>query len=325
MPKFSLVAFAATAKILASKPLPDRLLVAPWGETKTRKGLVVCNARTLAELPGNQVSEKRDRVAFDFNHNTVKENAPEPIRVAGYGIPEVVEGEGLYLSSIEYTEEGADLLAKGHYPDISPAVVRDKKTGEILLLHSVGACRHGEIDGLTLFSASDDLRLSTFMAMGDEDEGEDDGDKVELRAVLIGLINGMNPETPLADDASDGDIATAARAVAAKMKPAEGGAETTAMSARLDAFEAKFEKRERAAMVKQATADGKVIPLSAAEIDRLELTVLESMITKLPVTVPLESRIAGAVDDFRATSGGTITPEAREVARQMGLDPKDLV
>lgn len=320
--KFSLVAFAAAARILTDKPLPDRLLVAPWGETKTRKGLVVCNARTLAELPGNQATEKRDRVAFDFNHNTVKPGQPEPIKVAGWGIPQVVEGEGLYLTSIEYTEDGADALPKGHYPDISPAVVRDKKTGEILLLHSVGACRHGEIDGLTLFSASDDLRLSTFAAMeGDDDETEDSG-TVELRSVLIGLINGMNPEAPLADDASDADIATAARAAAAAMKPAD----VTAMAARLDAFEATFHKRERAALVKQASAEGKVIPLSAEQIDGLDLTVLEALITGLPVTVPTESRLGGAVDDFRATTGkGTLTAEDREVARQMGIDPATLV
>lgn len=314
--KFSLVALASAAKLAVDKALPDRLLVVPWGETKTRKGLVVCNATTLAEMPGNQTREKYDRVALDFQHNTIKDGA-EPKKVAGYGVPEIVQGEGIYLSSIEYTEDGKDLLAKGHYPDISPAVIRNDQ-GEVIFLHSVGACRQGEIDGLTLFSASDDLSLATFEAM-DDTEPRGAG----LRGILVDLINAMNPEGAIAEDATDADIASAARAAAAKMK--DGDSEkVTALTSRLDAFEARFETQARNDLLDRAAREGKVVPLSADEIGKLELTALESMITNLPVTVPLESRLGGAIDDFRATPG-QITPELREVARQMGVKPEDLV
>ncbi len=327
MPKhFTLVALASglsLAKPKSENDLPDRLRVCPWGKTETRKGVVICNETTLADLPGNQAANKHDRVAFDFQHNTVKPG-PEPKFVAGYGDPEVVRGEGIYLSNIEYTPEGRAALAGGHYPDISPAVMRNEK-GEVIFLHSVGACRQGEIDGLTLFSAGDSPDLSSFEA----EDGEDDADpaRADLRGVLLGLIAAIAPDLEIGEDATDAALAAAAREAAAKLKPAEGDQEPAAMSAemsaRFTALEARIESRERRALLDQASREGKVIPLSADEIAQMDLTLLESMIGQLPVTVPMESRIGGAIDDFQA-GPGRITPEAREVARQLGLKPEDI-
>lgn len=316
--KFSLVAFRAAGGQEA-KSLPDRLLVVPWGTTETRKGRIVCNETTVAELEKNQLANKYDRVALDFQHNTVK--GQEPVKVAGYGIPEVVPGEGVYLSSIEYTEDGKALLAAGHYPDISPAVVRNEKN-EVVFLHSVGACRQGEIDGLTLFSASDDMRIAAFEAI-DEDLADAD----DLREVLVGLIRAIDPEASIDDDMNSGAIAAAARTAAEKLRKPEAEEptdEVAALSAKVAAFEARFLARERSSLLARASAQGKVVPLSAEEIERMDLTILESMIEKLPATVPVEARTAGAVDDFSAT-GPQITPEMREVARQVGIDVKDLV
>lgn len=340
MPKrFSLVALASglsLAKPKSENDLPDRLLVCPWGETETRKGKVICNETTVATLPQMQAANKFDRVAFDFQHNTVKGGA-EPIKVAGYGTPEVVEGEGIYLSAIEYTEDGKAALPAGHYPDISPAIMRNGK-GEVIFLHSVGACRQGEIDGLTLFSASDMPTLDTFEPM--MPEGETDTAADDLRALLRDLIAAIAPEVELAETASDADLAAGVKQAITAMgakKPApaadpakkedpEAGPDLTAMAARIDAFEARFDARERKGLVDLATRQGKVIPLSAEAIAKIDLAVFESMIEALPVTVPMESRITGAVDDFRATPGaGGITPELREVARQLGRKPEDLL
>lgn len=317
---FSLAAFAS-GQTFPKGELPERILVLPWGESHTRKGLVVCNATTLAQLPARQAAEKYDVVAFDFQHNTVKDG-PEPKPVAGYGIPEIVEDEGVYLSSIDYTPEGEQFLKGGHYPDISPAVIRNGK-GEVLFLHSVGACRQGEIDGLTLFSAGASEALDSFMADEEMPEGEST-EPTGLRAVLVQLLNALNPEAAIAADASDGDIAAAATAAAEAMaKPAEGDKVPAEFSARLVALEADLSASRRETLVARAAAEGKVIPLSADELGKVDITILSSMIDQLPVTVPLEARTAGAVDDFQARPG-TITPEAREVARQLGIDPATL-
>ena len=330
--KFSLVAFDSGAR-LAKGELPDRLLVCPWGETVTRKGKISVNETTISQLSENQKLNKYDRVALDFGHNTVP-GAPgsEPRKVAGYGTPEVVEGEGIYLSAIEYTADGLALLPAGHYPDISPAVMRNAE-GEVVFLHSVGAVRQGEIDGLTLFSASDDIDLASFEAEEfAEDAGAGDAEEpADLRGILVELLNALSPESQLSADANDGDIAAAARAAAqsmAALSAEESGPsedELAALAARLDAFEASFAATTRKQVLDRAAREGKVVPLSAEEIENLDLTVLESLVAKLPATVPLESRLTGAVDDFAALPGkGAITPEIREVARQMGLRPEDV-
>lgn len=347
--RFSLVALASgltLAKPKSENDLPQRILVAPWGETVTRKGKVIVNETTLAVLEAAQQANKFDRVALDFQHNTVKKGA-EPVKVAAYGTPEVVKGEGIYLSALEYTPEGKEMLPGGHYPDISPAVVRNDQ-GEVIFLHSVGACRQGEIDGLTLFSASDSSDISTFEPMEGielevegEDDTEEDPAKGDLREIVRALIMAIAPEVEIPEGAGDTELAAAAKAAVTALsaggakktedpaKTTEGDKEPVAMAAeavgRITALEAKWEERERASLVKQATADGKVIPLSAEQIDILDLTVLESMIENLPVTVPMQSRIAGAVDDFQATPGNAaITPELREVSRQLGLKPEEV-
>lgn len=133
------------------KDLPSRLLVAKWGDTPSGRGVVRVNERTLALLPANQALRKFDRVALDFQHNTL--TGKEPVKVAGYGTPNVVRGEGIWMENIEYTPEGKDVLPGGHYPDISPAIERDAE-GTVIFLHSAGAVRQGELDGLIFpFSA----------------------------------------------------------------------------------------------------------------------------------------------------------------------------
>jgi phage I-like protein len=141
----------SAAKLGDGKELPNRLLIVPWGKTETIQGPIICNATTLRELPANQARRKRDRVALDFQHNTVEGSQfykGEPAKVAAFASMEVVEGEGIYLSNIEWTPDGKAFAADGHYPDLSPAIITNDK-GEVVLVHSAGLVRQGEIDGMT--------------------------------------------------------------------------------------------------------------------------------------------------------------------------------
>lgn len=332
-----LAALAGTPLALgADKALPTRLLVVPWGTSQTRLGPVTVNATTLAQFSANQAAAKYDRVAFDFQHGTVKAKpGDEPIRVAGYGTPEIIEGEGIYLSSIEYTDEGRTVLPQGHYPDISPTVLRNA-AGEVIFLHSVGAVRQGEIDGLTLFGAPAPALLAALSAEIPEDSGD-------WRAMTIGLLNALGADPALdADTATDSEIATVAETLSAQLKttPASGKkapAKTnptdldamsadaiTALQTRLDALEASHTTDRRAQLVDQATRDGKVIPLSAEDIAKCDLTLLEAMIGKLPVTVPLESRTGATLDNFAAPGTPGVTAEEKHVASLLGLKPEEL-
>jgi phage I-like protein len=113
------------------------------------------NATTARELPANQARRKRDRVALDFQHNTVDGSQfykGEPAKIAAFASLEIVEGEGIYLSNIEWTPDGKAFAADGHYPDLSPAIITNDK-GEVMLVYSAGLARQGEIEGITLFSA----------------------------------------------------------------------------------------------------------------------------------------------------------------------------
>jgi phage I-like protein len=110
------------------KALPSRLLVVPWGTHDTAQGKVICNSATMELLPRVQVELKRDRVALDFQHNTVEGSKfylGEPAKVAAFGNIECVPDEGVFLTNLEWTPEGKDIAPCGHYPDLSPTVIRD--------------------------------------------------------------------------------------------------------------------------------------------------------------------------------------------------------
>lgn len=306
--KISLAAFRAPEPFkTADGKLPERLLVAPWGKVQTNKGPVEVNKETLKSFSAFQRKKRIDRPALDFEHNTVKK--VEPCKVAAYGVAELVEGEGIYLTQLSWTPEGEEHAKGGHYPDISPAVWRDER-GVVLGLHSAALCRHGEIEGLTLFSTETDM---------------------DYRAITITLLSALGAE--ITEDATDEQITAAVASL--KDKADKGGkapeTEPAAMSAeeardlraRLERIETAEAARQRAALVAGATAAGKVIPLSAEEIDRLPLELLGAMIEKLPEgQVPAgQSRVAGA----REVRPVTLSASDRELCRLCGVSEEEFV
>jgi phage I-like protein len=298
----TLLALSSPSKIEAGKDLPARLLIVPWGTNKTNQGPITCNATTLRELLANQLLLKRDRVAIDFQHSTVEGSKwykGEPAKVAAFASLEVVEGEGIYLTNIEWTAEGKEFAAGGHYPDLSPALVTNK-AGEVVLIHSAGLVRQGEIDGVTLFSAESLNTLKSTM---------------NHREILLKLLG-------LAEDATDEQITSAVETFSAK-KPDESTEEVKAMAARIEklegtvlSFTAGSEKSTRENLVRRATSEGKVIPLSAEEIEETPIKTLSAIIEKLPATVPLEQR-TGQVKEF--SSGVSNDPMAEQIRVNLGV------
>ena len=304
------------------KSLPTRILIVPWGKSETSRGVIICNAVTLRELPRLQGKLKRDRIALDFQHNTV-EGSPtykgEPVKVAAYGSLEIVEGEGIYLSAIEWTPEGKEAAQGGHYPDISPAIVQNK-SGEVIFIHSAGIVRQGEIDGLTLFAAP--IFFKTFNSQTQTSNQEN---TMDYKSALIALL-GLEP------DADDNTIQEAVKALAAKNKPeptkdkdAPAGddkvdvkalaATVKALEGKIVSFNAQSDENQRQALVAQAANEGKVIPLSADELKDAPVKILSAMISKLPVTVPVEKRTPGQVEEFSAN----IPSNRSEILKNCGV------
>ncbi len=291
--------------ILASQPitlaagdeLPTRLKLMSWGNNPGAKGNFILNSVSAAQLPGNQLAVNFDRVPLDFEHNTVKGSESykgEPCPVAGHGTPELIAGDGLYLNSIEWTDEGRKYVGGRHYIDLSPTILTNAKR-EVTLLHSAAVCRKGALDGVTILSA-DGIPLELLTA--------NPTNTMKDRELLLKLLG-------LPAEATDAEIEEAAKALAARLDslttltadldalkkqiaaPAAGDDKVTliAMNARLDDMAKKLSNGERLQILTAAQAAGKVVPKACVEgADALSNGQLISLVAQLPVTVPMDRR-----------------------------------
>lgn len=145
---------------LDSKKLPKRLKILNWGENKTNDGSVFLNDETVDVFDANQLKTGRNKsVAIDFDHSTVKNSkeyvAGQPKSIAGYGDPELIKGDGLYLNNIDWTPMGEDNAR--NYKDLSPAALI-KNNGTVLGLDSVALTPHGAVYDLNFYSADDMIK-----------------------------------------------------------------------------------------------------------------------------------------------------------------------
>lgn len=133
---------------------PKRLKLLNWGENPSTKGPIVLNAFTAQVMPLLQRELGLDRVALDFEHNTVPgsdawKNSKDPRPVAAHGVPLLVLNDGLYLDDLVWTEEGRKNA--DNYPDLSPCVARGSD-GAMLFCHSAALTMTGSVYGLEFFS-----------------------------------------------------------------------------------------------------------------------------------------------------------------------------
>lgn len=173
-----LIVLAGTTEKIEAGALPKRLVVAPWGSHSTAKGQITINERTVAHLPGNQARSNFDRIALDFNHNTVPGSESyrgEPAKIAAHGTPRVQAGEGISMEALDWTPEGREFVGGNHYIDLSPTLQLNA-AGEAVFIHSAAVCRQGAIPGLALFAADPLGRAYA-----------EDGALKELLAMVLGI------------------------------------------------------------------------------------------------------------------------------------------
>lgn len=337
-----LVAFSgARLKLDANGELPREITVAPWGRRETRKGAVVVDDFSAAQVPLNQAAQRFDTVALDFNHNTVPGHASymaekEPRLIAANAKVRVQPGKGIVFEIINFTPEGEAALKGGHFIDLSPTVVRDAQ-GRVIFVHSAALCRQGEIadDSLTLIPHDADSKLAGVMtALAAEapiTSSKPEKHLTIMKNALVKLLAALG--VTLADDADEAAIATALEAAAAKAeelakRPEAMNADYTALSAevkmlreQISTFNAAEEQRQKDALVATASREGKVIPLSAETIKVTPFSVLEEMVKQLkPGAVPLsrsttDKDATGKVEVFSA--------EDKAVFAAMGLSEDD--
>jgi phage I-like protein len=318
----NLVALKISNGGLTDGELPSRLKLLNWGANATVKGVVKVGPQTQADLAANQKTLGFDRVALDFDHQTVPGSdtfKEDPVKVAAYGTPVVIPNDGLYLENIEWTPAGREYAV--NYHDLSPTV-RLNASGEVTFIHSAALCRQGAVEDFHFYNVPLNPQASTSMPDPDPTNST-----VDYRALLVSLLGGLGVTLP--DGASDADIATAvdqykAPPVAAKdpkddkkpAPPAAGAADpgVQALAARLDRIEGKADQDAKEALIALSAQQGKAIPLTAAEIKLTPLSVLASLAAKLPAgTVPLNPRGVAAPGAQRPAATGLVALSAAEV------------
>lgn len=308
--------------------LPKRLVVLPWGANDTvSAGKVTVNSVTLAELPRHQERMNFDRVALDFNHNTV-EGSPwykgEPAKVAAFAVPQVIEGVGLVFEDLEWTPEGEEHVRGKHYIDLS-AAVKTNERGEVIFCHSAGVCRQGQIKDLHIL-ATDPFKTETQQTM----------DAEKLKALLL-LLLGLDEEATEEEieaavkaraESSDEDsseeieaLSTRIDALEKLLKDADDGGDTAVLAAkfesRIESLEKRNEQMAREAIREKALREGKLIPLSA---DSLTLAQFETLVGELPAgQVPLDQRTPEGVKTLSSSGLTTHNSAEAQVRKNLGI------
>lgn len=323
-PKLPSASSAVLAAVLpfrsggAEAGLPQRVKILAWGENRgrTTDKLVVVDEKCV-NLSANQELVACDRVPMDYEHESVKGHPnykPDPRHSPGYGTIEVVAGEGVFLSGIEYTPNGLEFAAS--YQDVSAFVHLDDENRP-LWVSSVALTKKGDVAGMEFKEAVAALSaLQAPLKVEVEINPTEPKHTMDYKAILLKLLG-------LPEGASDDEMNAAAEKLAGESKPA-AAADTAAMSAiegRLKVLEGDRDSRERQAIMDRAAAAGKVIPLSAEEVEQTPVAILSAIEAKLPAgEVPLPGAKA---EEKPGSNVVALSADEANAARQLGLSPEE--
>jgi phage I-like protein len=331
--------------------LPREMKFLSMGANPGSKGTIVVGGRTREFLGANQKTQSFDRCALDYEHNTVEgspkyKESTEPRPVAAYFTPEL-RADGMWMSDIVWTPNGQTNAL--NYHDLSVAG-RFDKNNELVFVHSVALCRQGAITDVSFYSVG--------MPAADM-AGCDNTDTTQEEDTLMEKIIGMlKTALKLPATATDADLAAALTTLCAvpasvntftaKIAELEGqiktftakagdGQQTTdegqlktfttlleSLKGQILALQAGQDKRDRDAIRTFAASQGKVIPLSDAEIAATPIVTLSAMVEKLPVTVPLHAQTPRDVKPFSAGGAKSLTAEELKIGKQLGFTEEEM-
>jgi phage I-like protein len=304
--KYTLRGLRINNAALASPELPRRIKLLNWGDNATTRGQVKVTKRTLELLPANQRAKGFERVAIDFDHNSLPGSETyekgKAIEIAGYGVPSIVDGDGLYLDQVEWTPAGEKYAR--NYKDLSPAPGLTG-SGEVVFLHSAALTPNGSVYDLEFFSAKNTtnhmpepkpitiVALSSFLGLAENATEAD----IQAKFKSLGSIDPKPMEDRIAALAAriDAMPATATRPDAGLLERIEAlAAKISGIETAGSAALAAREKSERDQLVADASREGKVIPLSAETVAALPISALREMISKLPKGQVPVTRLSGS-------------------------------
>ncbi len=317
---------AAAPTLEQGQELPSRLVVFPWGKHETRRGTFIVSDLTAQVFEANQAKMRLDgRIALDFEHNTLPgteafKSSAEPRPIAALAVCKVIPGEGIVFEDIQWTPQGREALQGGHYQDLSPSPFRDKE-GNVIGLHSVALCRHGEVDGLTLHAAASPRVAEYLAALSADFTPSESLLTPPMKEALLKLLAALGITATESDNEEALTAAlSAAASKVATMQPKEE------KPAGLSAADEVTQLRKEL-LIAQATRDGKVIPLSAAAIAATPLSALTELVAAAkPGTVNTSARTAGGTRENKEDENqpAALSAETLALADRLGLTADEI-
>lgn len=332
------------------KDLPRRIKLANWGRNESVNGPIVVNETTARLMPHNQKQLGYDRVALDYEHNTVPDSpeykrTTEPRKVAGYGVPLLIPGEGLFLDEMEYTPAGREFARE--YIDLSPTPSQTP-AGEVVFLHSAALCRQGAVDGLTFFS----VQMEGAAMMADGAQKNQDTQETEIMDKIMALLRsalglGVDADEAAIGNALKGVVAYSARIDALEtqhkqiigsdgkltllsagldgLKTSIGevkGADVTALKTQVTTLQAELDSVQKNLVCYHARLEGKVVPLDAAGLAKTDLATLQGIVANITPTVPVLPLTPQSVQAHAL--GGSLSDQDKDVAKSFGFTPEEV-
>lgn len=301
----------ASLKADTGAALPTRVKVLNWGVNQTSEGAVIVDEITARVFAANQKAIGRERVALDYEHNTVPgtpeyERTTEPRAIGGNCALVCVPGEGIFGEAVTYTASG--LKAAPDYEDLSLAPYLDKEN-RVIAAHSVALTRTGATYGInfkpadvTKLSAAESAILGELKTLSANLNPQEKtmSEKFVSVLALAGLV-GLS--------AADDESAVMAKLKARLDQPVVDLAPLNASIATLTSRCADLEKKitagesaainaERTRLVTLFAAEGR-IPLdedgkafTAEALGKMDVPTLRLLLKNTAVTVPLSARTA---------------------------------
>lgn len=318
------VAFRASG---AQAGLPERVKILDWGinEGRTTGARILVDDQSAALVPQYHAALGLDKVLLDYEHQSHPGHPnfkPDPRPVPGHGTLEIVPGEGVFLSAIAYTPDGQAHAA--NYADVS-AVAHLDAAGRLLYVSSVALTQYGDVAGLPFAEHVAALAARHATTLPPEPKPQPQNKKPPMdapnyRDVAIELL-GVKPDDngQITDEAIA--AALAAKAEKEKQKPADSTT-TPAEPAGVEALSARLDRLERDRLIREATAAGKVIPLSAATLATMAPATVAELLEGLPAkVVPLSTTRTPEKPD--ATRAVALSAAQATAAAALGLSPEE--
>lgn len=295
----------------AAAGLPQRVKILGWGENlgRTTGARILVDEHVAKTLSANQELMAIERVPLDYEHQSVQGHPNylrDPRHSPGSGVIEVVVGEGVFLSAMDYTPNGETHAAD--YLDVSGVVHLDKNQRP-LWISSVALTQRGDVAGMEFAEA-----VAVLAASYPSPKTNKMNDNDSFRPLLLKLLK-------LPDNATDEDIIAAGENETIQPNEPMTSEETATLSARLDKIEAANVTLQRNALIDQATREGKVIPLSAEVINDMSVVVLSAYVASLtPGEVPMT--VLGSKEKV-ADSTAVLSADEKSAAKRLGLTEEE--